>query len=250
VVYQNTAGASTDSRSVQITPSAGGAVITANLPVTSGSGVQTTLVDLYGSGTSALATAIHSFGFNGISAAYSVTLKHSGTEKIDAIQLDLSYTTPAFRAETTATVPGNCLASTYTGGSSGQCAVISSSAGYQGGFYIQGTTYTPSAVIDLTLSNFAAQVLRFGVVSRALWVKETGSLSYPGPVIEIPNNSPGFGAGETIVYLNVYTCSAAPTCSSSTGKLRLRASVFIVDPSGTPAPPSREITVLSWAALR
>ncbi|MDT5202648.1 MAG: hypothetical protein QOH34_4170, partial [Mycobacterium sp.] len=119
-----------------------------------------------------------------------------------------------------------------------------------GAFYIQGTTYVPSAVIDLTLSNITSQVLRFGVIARSLWVKETGAISYVGPVIEVPDNSPGFGPGGTVIYLNVYVCAAAATCSTSTGVLRLRVRAYIFDPSGSPGPPGRQITVQSWALQR
>ncbi|MFL6161826.1 MAG: hypothetical protein ACJ74U_06315 [Jatrophihabitantaceae bacterium] len=254
VKYQNTAGAAADTRTVVLTPRSAAGVagtpITVTLPSTSGAGIQTVNVDLFSSGTGALATAFHSLGFSGASAAYSIQTKHAGTEKVDTIQLSLGYTPPAFRGETTAAVPGNCLTKTYTGGSSGQCAVLATSSAYKGSAYVQGTTYTPAAVIDLTLSNITAQVLRFGVVARSLWIKETGSTSYIGPVIEIPDNSPGFGPGGTVVYLNAYVCEAAATCSAATGRLGLRARVFVFDPTGTPTPSSREITVQSWAMQR
>jgi hypothetical protein len=107
----------------------------------------------------------------------------------------------------------------------------------------------PKAVIDLTLNNITSQVLRFGVVARSLWVKETGSLSYSGPVIEVPDNSAGYGPGGTVVYLDVYLCEAAPTCSTA-GKLGLRARVLIYDPTTIPNPPARQITIQSWAVQR
>jgi len=254
VKYANSGNTSQNSRSVVLTPrgasGAAGTPIAVPLPSTSSSGSQTATVDLLGGGTSALAAAFHSSGFSGASAAYSSTLKQAGTESVDTIQLRLGYTPPGFRAETTATVPGNCLASTYTGGSAGQCAVLSTSSSYHGRAYLQGTTYTPNAVIDLTLSNITAQVLRFGVISRSLWIKETGAISYIGPVIEVPDNSPGFGPGGTVVYLNAYLCEAAATCGPGTGKLRLRARVYLFDPSGSPSPPARQIIVQSWAGQR
>lgn len=254
VRYQNTAGVTGDSRSVVLTPlgadGTAGTPITVNLPSTSGSGIQTANVDLYGSGTGALATALHSYGYSGATAGYSVKVTHTGTEKVDTVQLSLGYTPPAFRGETTTSVPGNCLITTYTGGSGGQCAVLSTSSSYHGRAYIQATTYTPAAPIDLTLSNITAQVLRFGVVSRTLWIKETGAIGYIGPVIEIPDNSTTYGPGGTVVYLDAYICEATATCSVATGKLGLRARVLIYDPSGTPNPPSRQIAVQSWAMQR
>jgi hypothetical protein len=256
VRYQNTAGVTGDSRSVLLTPlkadGTAGSPITVNLPSTSGSGIQTATVDLYGGGTGLLATAFHSDGYSGASAAYSVKVNHTGIETVDTVQLNLGYTPPAFRGETTTAVPGNCLASSYTGSTGGGCAVLTTSAGanYHGRFYVQGTTYVPKAVVDLTLNNITAQVLRFGVISRSLWVKETGSISYSGPVIEIPDNSTTYGPGGTVLYLNAYICEAAATCSASTGKLGLRARVLVFDPSGTPSPPSRQIIVQSWAMQR
>ena len=254
VRYQNTAGATTDARTVQLIPrnasGAAGTPIDLTLPATSDTAIHTATVDLYGSGMSALATAVHSLGYSGASAAYSIVSKHAGTEKVDTIQLSLGYTPPAFRAEDTAIPGGNCLVSTY--GSPGSCAALTTSVGpsYKGNFYIQGTTYMPKAVIDLTLNNITAQVLRFGVISRSLWVKETGSITYAGPVIEIPDNSPGFGPGGTVVYLDVYLCEGASSCSTTTGKLRLRARVLIYDPSTVPSPPARQITIQSWSVQR
>lgn len=248
VVYKNSAGASGDVRTVVLTP-AGGAAITSTLPSTASTVAQTASIDLYAGGTGSLATAVHN-GFTGASMAYSVKLAHAGVETVDAIQLDLGYTPPAFRAQDGAIPGGNCLTITYTGGSGGQCAVMSMSTGYSGSFYIQGTTYVPKAVIDLTLNNITSQVLRFGVVARSLWVKETGSITYSGPVIEVPDNSPGFGPGGTVVYLNVYLCQAAPSCTAATGKLSLRARVLIYDPTTTPNPPARQITIQSWAVQR
>jgi hypothetical protein len=249
VVYKNSAGAVGDTRTVVLTP-AGGTAITSTLPATSGSGMQTALVDLdlYGGGTGSLATLVHN-GFTGASLNYSVKLAHSGVETIDAIQLDLTYLPPTFRGEDTAIPGGNCLTSIYTGGSAGQCAVLSTT-NTAGAFYIQGTTYAPNAVIDLALNNVTSQVLRFGVISRALWVKETGSISYSGPVIEVPDNSTGYGPGGTVVYLNVYLCQASSSCTAATGKLSLRARVLIYDPTTVPNPPARQITIQSWAVQR
>lgn len=254
VKYQNTAGATTDARTVLLTPrsatGAAGTPISVPLPSTSGSGIQTATVDLYGAGASALAAAVHSRGYSGASAAYSIQSMHPDTEKVDTVQLSLGYTAPAFRAQDTAIIGGNCLTSTYTGGSAGQCPVLSTPTAYKGSFYIQGTTYVPKTVIDLTLNNITSQVLRFGVVARSLWIKETGSITYSGPVIEVPDNSPGFGPGGTVVYLNVYLCQTAPSCTAATGKLGLRARVLIYDPTATPNPPARQITIQSWAVQR
>jgi hypothetical protein len=79
---------------------------------------------------------------------------------------------------------------------------------------------------------------------------ETGSFGYEGAVIEVPDDSPGFGPGGTVVYLNVHLCQAAASCTAATGKLSLRARVLIYDPTATPNPPARQITIQSWAVQR
>ncbi len=256
VTYQNTGNVTANTRTVTLTPRSAdgtaGTPITVPLPSNSTKTVQTATVDLYGSGTSALAGAVHSLGYSGASAAYSIQTKQAGIETVDTIQLNLKYTPPAFRSEDVAIPGGNCLTSTYTGTTGGGCAVLTTSVGpnYKGRFYVQGTTYVPRAVVDLTLNNITAQVLRFGVISRSLWVKETGSITYSGPVIEIPDNSPGFGPGGTVVYLDVYLCEAAASCSVDASKLRLRAKVLIYDPTTVPNPPARQITIQSWSVQR
>lgn len=238
------------SRQVVITPAGGGPAITKTLSASAQPAGSVQTIDLLDSSSTGLAASVHTFGFSGSSLAYTSSMSSAGTERVDAMLLDLKYVAPAFRAEDTTSVPGNCLVSTYTGGSAGQCALLSTPTAYKGSFYIQGTTYTPSAVIDLTLSNITAQVLRFGVVARSLWIKETGAISYVGPVIEVPDNSPGLGPGGTVVYLNVYLCPGAASCSAATGKLGLRGRVYIFDPTGTPSPPARQVTVQSWAMQR
>jgi hypothetical protein len=74
-------------------------------------------------------------------------------------------------------------------------------------------------------------------------------MNYTGPVIEVPDNSPGLGVGSTVIYLTVYDCPGVSTCSSS-GRLRLRSRVVVVDPTGTPVAGSRTMNVQSWAVVR
>jgi hypothetical protein len=198
-------------------------------------------------GTSTLANYVHDYGFTGADMAYAATLTHKGTENLDAIQIDITYVTPAFRSEGISTIGSNCMNQAYTGGSSGGCAVLSTSAlaSFSGNFYIQGTTYTRLAAIDLTMSKAAQQVLRFGVISRSLWIKEPGSFSYSGPVVEIPDDTTG-GNSAPIVFLTVYVCPATTTSSCSTDAgaikaLRVKARINSVPPL---------MTVLSWSNLR
>jgi hypothetical protein len=246
VVHREPASSANPSNvQVTITPNGGSALAATPLTV-SPAGWKTDSINV----TSALAPVVHSTGLTSASMLFSASMRGSGSEDLDTIQLDLTYIAPAFRGETTTSIPGNCLTATYTGGSSGQCAVLSTPTNYAGAFFVQGTTNTPAAAIDLTLNNLTSQVLRFGVVARSLWVKETGSLNYSGPVIEVPDNSPGYGTASTIVDLQVYVCPGSSACSSSAGKLQLTARVQIWDPSGSPVPGARQITVLSWSQQR
>jgi hypothetical protein len=111
-------------------------------------------------------------------------------------------------------------------------------------FYIQGTTYTPQAVVDVTLNNAAEQIFRFGVIARSLWVKLTGSFAYTGVVIEVPDDSPGFVFS---VYLDVYyLCPVGGTCAQPK-TLVLKAKVAVVDADpATPTAGQRQVAILSW----
>ena len=124
---------------------------------------------------------------------------------------------------------------------------IAALSSFTGAFYIQGTTYTPIAAIDLTLTNVTQQVLRFGVVSRSLWTRHVAAFSYTGPAIEIPDDTAGTD-GNPIVLLTVYVCPAitTSTCSTNSAKITaLRTKVLIDD-----SPPPRRMTILSWSNLR
>jgi hypothetical protein len=243
---------SQDAFSVVLTPVAPstGSSVTVNFSSALTSGLRTDSIDLWGSGSSAFAKLVHDNGLSSANLKFNATLKHSGAESLDGIQLDLTYTAPAFRGETTAALAGNCLAATYTGGAAGQCAVLSSPTSYSGKFYVQGTTYVPIAPIDLALSNITTQVMRFGVIARSLRLKEVGGFTYSGPIIEVPDDSPGFGPGGTIVYLSVYVCPLVSRCDATTGTLRLRAKVLIKDPTGVVVAGARQITIQSWSVQR
>jgi len=203
---------------------------------------------LSAAGTSSpFATYVHDNGFTGADMTYAATLTHAGTESLDSIQIDISYVKPAFRSENITTITSNCMRAIYP--NNGSCAVLSTSAlsSFSGAFYIQGTTYAPLGAVDLTLNNATQQVLRFGVISRSLWIKETGSFSYSGPVIEVPDDSTG-GSPEPVVYLTVYVCPGAvtSTCSTDAGKITaLRVKAMM---TGS-APPSA-MKVLTWSNLR
>ncbi|HEX9334367.1 MAG TPA: hypothetical protein VF892_00725 [Pseudonocardiaceae bacterium] len=232
VVHGNNAGATQDNLSVQVTPT-GGTAFPVPVPAYGDNAIHTDTIDV----TTSLAQAVYDGKFTGAQMAYSASVKHKGTEQLDTMQLDLTYVAPAFRAES-----GCTTHSPYTGvGSSSTCALVTSVNNSGNQFYVQGTTYAPNAVLDITLNNATEQIFRFGVISRSLWVKETGSFSYTGTVIEVPDDSPGF------VFSVFLTATATGPDGSST--VSARVAYVDADPS-IPSPGHRQVSVLSWSGAR
>ena len=231
----------TESLSVTVTPTGGSALPPVTVPAYAGTGgaEQTDTVDI----TSALAQSVHDNGFSGASVNYQATVGQAGTESLDGIQLVLSYIAPAFRAESGCVTNGP-----YTGnGNASTCALVTTLNNSGGLFYVQGTSYAPNAVLDITLNNVTEQIFRFGVIARSLWVKATGSFGYGGPVIEVPDDVPGFVFS---VFLTVYVCENSPTCAAG-GTPVLQSRVAFID--GNPATPvsgARQVAILSWSGNR
>jgi hypothetical protein len=134
------------------------------------------------------------------------------------------------------------------------CAMILSDNSPNSEFYVQGTTYAPNAAIDLSLNNETGQVFKFGVIARTLRLNMTGSFSLTSPVIELPDDSPGFTNGDTVVYLTVHLCpgvALGSSCVSAAPPTSLRAAVDIVDPTpGTVQPGNRQIAITNWSVQR
>ena len=91
-----------------------------------------------------------------------------------------------------------------------------------------------------------AQVFRWGVVARSLYVESTGAFAFPGAVIELPDESPGLGLDGTLVRLTVYLCPGEATCDPSTGPPTLKARVQMWDPTGATVAGARQVSILSW----
>ncbi|MEV6824721.1 hypothetical protein [Amycolatopsis sp. NPDC051102] len=234
VTHSNDHGASKDSRTAQFTPM-GSSPIPLTLSTPKDSSAATDVTDV----TSQLAQTVYDGTFTGGQLGYAVNVNHEGTELVDAVQLELAYTPPALRAES------GCTQLPYT--SSSACALVTAVNNSGNRFYVQGTTYAPKAVLDVTLNNATEPIFRFGVVARSLWVKETGSVSFTGAVIEVPDDSPGFVFG---VYLSAYVCPGAGTCLPD-GTPVARARVAYVDGDPTnPVAGSRQVSVLSWSGNR
>jgi hypothetical protein len=109
-------------------------------------------------------------------------------------------------------------------------------------FVVQGTVYLPTRELVLGLNNTTTQSLRGGAVVRRAWANTSRSTT-SAAVIEAPVDP--YTERRTVVYLNVYLCRGASSCSG--GQLTLRTKVSIIDPSGIPAAGARQMTVLSWS---
>ncbi|HEU5109815.1 MAG TPA: hypothetical protein VFT95_14830 [Micromonosporaceae bacterium] len=229
-----------DALTVTLTPNGGAASVTGtSVGQNGGAAFATDTVALDASATGALADSVYKGTFTGATVDVEVTLPtRNDTEEIDAIQLDLTYLPPAFRG-----ARGCVTVTPYTGGGADApaCSLITSQNFSGNELYVQGTTYVPKGAVDIILNNAAEQVFRFGVISRSLWAKLTGSFSYTGVVIEVPDDSPGFGFG---IYLNAYVCpdTAQADCDPDSSP-DLRAKVAFVDIS----PTERDVMVLSWS---
>jgi hypothetical protein len=224
-----------DALTAMLTPNGGTTSVSGTSPGQLGGGalaIDTIALDT--AATGALAAAVYAGTFTGAAIRLTVGLPtKDDTEDLDAIQLDLTYVAPAFRAAS-----GCVTAGPYP--SAGSCALIMTINNSGNQFYVQGTTYAPKAAVDLTLNNAAEQVFRFGVIARSLWVKLTGSFSYTGVVIEVPDDSPGFGFS---LYLYAYVCPPGTASCDPDTTPDLWTKVAFVDV----APGQREITVLSWS---
>lgn len=240
VTHRHSDNGSSDKLSVDLTPTGGNTISGTVTGHAGGGAFQTDTITLDAAATGAIANAIYSGTFTGATIALTANLSaNNDTEDVDAVVLNLSYVAPALRA-----LSGCLTVVPYTGGGS-SCALVSS-LNYSGNkFYVQGTTYAPGAVMDLTLNNSAEQVFEFGVVLRALWVKETGSLRYDGPVIQIPDDSPGYTLA---VYLTAYVCLSGGTCTPGSSSAILRAKVALVDADlSSPTAGQRQVVVISWS---
>lgn len=237
---------------IALTPAGGTALATFNLdrPGT----MTTQSIDLrvqQAAVFNALQKQVHERGYTGAKIDFTATIAKglpvTATAELDAVRLELQFYAPQLRGQTNSGLgpsATNCLATLNS------CAVISTPTNYKDSFYIQGTTYTPISRIDLNLNQATAQVMRFGVIARSLAARTTGGYAYDGAVIELPDNSPGWGFSGTLVQLKVYLCPNSATCTTGTGTLALTSRVQLWDPTGAPEPGQREITVLSWSHRR
>jgi hypothetical protein len=128
------------------------------------------------------------------------------------------------------------------------CDVVRTDNSPNSRLFIQGTVYVPEASVDVALNNNTGQVFSNGIIARSLYLDPTGSADLDDPVVQVPEDVTPFGR-RTVVWLNVYVCPGTNTCSAS-GRLRLRAKVGILDPTGTALAGDRDMAVYSWSVQR
>jgi hypothetical protein len=210
--------------------------------ITATTSTTTTDIPITGTNLTDLQKAVRLAGYTGATVEYTANAKqNNATTTVGPITLDLKYFVPVLRGES-----GTCIA---TGTS---CPLLSTdpSGNNKINMYLQGTTYAPLADLSIVLSNFSAEVAKFGVIARRVeFDVNTGNPRYTGPVFEIPDNSPGYGYNNTTVHLKVHVCLGKPTCSAS-DPVSLTARVQVWDPTGVPVPPKRQVTILSWSHQR
>ena len=189
-----------------------------------------------------LQTEVHKSGYTGATIAYTANAKVAGATTVGPITLDLTYYLPVLRGEAGTCIDGSVSGCTYFMNllQNGNNKIV---------FYLQGTTYVPLGDLNFTLSNFSAEIAKFGIVGRQLEFQiNNGNPRYTGPIFEIPDNSPGYGYENTTVDLKVHLCTRS---SCTTGDpVALTARVQLWDQSGSPVPPGRQVSVLTWAIQR
>ncbi|MGB9376904.1 MAG: hypothetical protein WCB04_05240, partial [Mycobacteriales bacterium] len=203
--------------------------------------------------TAALADEVHGHGLNGLQVTYAATVAagQSVTERLDSVQLMLTWTPPAVRGETESVDGGsNCVATAGSGG----CALIKARPGNPSptstDFYIQGTVYAPAALVDVQLEGVTAPVIAVGIVVRALKIALTADPAYASsPTISVPDPAAGGAPRPLEVYFRAYTCPGGQRAGCTPSDT----------PSGTawaryqdpdifaPTPPYDDVTVLAWA---
>lgn len=135
--------------------------------------------------------------------------------------------------------PSGCV--TTVSPATSRCALIYTGQSPNTTLTIQGTTYTPMALITINMNNSTNQVFRWGLVTRALLIGTTGSANVGLPLIDVPDVAASPIPEPNIMYLAVYLCRGAATCTGSgTPRLRVKVQVSATAP--------RSATVLSWSA--
>lgn len=119
------------------------------------------------------------------------------------------------------------------------CALISTGNSPKSTLTVQGTTYVPRGVVDVTLNNNTKKIFYWGLIAYAIEFSGTGSAEVGNPIVDVPDQAADPTPTPQTDYLAIYICPGAASCSSS-GTLALRVKVTLA--AGT-----RTATVLGWS---
>lgn len=254
LTLRHTESPTSGAKSAQVTPSlkvkigSAAATATANQPTGQASLANET-IDV----TSDLAAAVDSGTLGDPQFTFTETAgSAAATASVDYAQLTLTYYPPTLRAQTDGGLGStNCVAA----GTS--CPLISSGTNWGGTFVVDGVTYLPTGYLSIDPGNGSGALVSFkyGLIARGMAMKGQPQYQFGSPIVEIPENGPGFGNNATVVDLKVYLCVAASTCSSG-GTLALTVRVMLtdnIDPTTqtvTFTPGQRRVNILSWSEQR
>jgi hypothetical protein len=128
---------------------------------------------------------------------------------------------------------------TPTGTGTTTCAVISTGNSPKSTLTVQGTTYVPKGVVDVTLNNNTKKIFYWGLISWAIEFAGTGSADVTNAIVDVPDTAPDPTPSSQIEYLTVYVCPGQTSGCSTSGQLQLRVKVKIET--------DKSVTVLSWS---
>lgn len=224
-------------------------------PVTATTTATTTSIPITGANLTGLQNAVRDSGYVGATIEYTANARaNNATTTVGPFVFDLKYSSPVLRGS-----QGTCVETGST------CPILStdSSGNNKINMYLQGTTYAPYGIVKIVLSNFSAEVAKFGVIARQVsFSVNTGRPRFTGPVFQIPRETLAFGTDTTLVRLKVFVCPGS-SCASG-GEEALSAKVKIYDDHDDDGDDDdddgdnddglsagdRKITVLSWSHTR
>lgn len=185
-----------------------------------------------------LAKEVHDHGLGRLRVRYEATAAAGSRviENLDHVRLVVTFRAPVVRGQETPTAAGavNCVGARGTAG----CQFLRTET--TGTLVLQGTLYTPLAAVDFRISNAAAPFVRWGLVTRTLYVDLGPSVPFTGPLVTIPSTSAG------PVPLEVFFRAFVDGRVAGTARVRYPAT----DPTATPTPGARAVQVVSYTVRR
>jgi hypothetical protein len=159
----------------------------------------------------------------------------SVSEQVDYVKVDLSWRPIAVREQS------GCVIAVAG------CAMLQSD-NHTDELYLQGTAYTPKALLDVRLVGVTGQVFRAGLIARAAVLNVSPSNGYEGPLVELPENT--LAPSPLRVYLTAWSCPSgscpSPPSTANGWRQDGRSLVKYTDGNVVPVPGQRGVEVQSW----